>query len=324
MISKIGEGGFSKVFLVEDRRIGSLFVAKYMESQDMAQKEAEWLRRLVHPGLPRLHDFFITANYSCIIMEYMEGETLAQIIRRKGKLTGEECRKIAAMLCDILGILHSQNIPVIHGDLKPENVIVRDDGMVALLDLGGVAGYTTEVSSLYCTKGYAAPERMQGMCHVRNDIYSVGKIMQYAVTGCNPFYTQELKTETIMQYFGVEQALADIIIRCTNPDYRERYADAASLKNTLENFEKRNQTKSDLPVKFFSVLFGSVCMILFFYALILGYVTAASVFGWAGVTLIGLTCLIRREERKENIAILACEYSICLSETEIKLEEIEI
>lgn len=313
LTEKICEGGFSVVYKVKDRNIGSIFVAKEIKEREIAEKEIQWLRILKHPGLPGLHDVVHTETSTYIIMEYIGGVTLREFIKTNGAMKDKECVKWMVKLTELLLFLHAQNTPVIHGDLKPENIILRETGELALLDLGSAAYLGDLGNALYGTKGYVAPERLDGKSMVQNDIYSAGKLMQYMITGCEPAFLLSYTAEEIVKYFGITDALAKILINATNPDPEKRYASAnIFLQAFLEpNGRVISAKRKNTGVWFF--LAGVFLMIGFLlYMSDVSY--ANCLFGGAAGLLFVVGLLVRKAEKEENVIILKCEYSLLMSE----------
>lgn len=312
VLEKIGSGGFSDVYKVKDSHIGTVFAAKQICNSEVAQTEMKWLRMLKHHGIPKLHDMVKNEQNSMLIMEYMEGETLKEYVQKHGRTDEKQCREWMIKLTELLVYLHTQNIPVIHGDLKPENVILSANGQLALLDLGSAAYLGTSDLPLYGTKGYTAPERYEGRIVAQNDIYSVGRIMQYLLTGCEPDFLNAYSTQEIMSYFNVPLNIAEVVICATRPEVSMRYATSEHLLQALAKKEEECYQKTPRYTKFWFVL--SACFWLVGVIFLMGQAYEA---GWlltvSGASLLAVGMLIRREEMNENIKILNCDYSIVLS-----------
>lgn len=309
ILEEIGAGGFSKVYKVKDRNIGTIFVAKEIADDVIAETEIAWLKALAHPGVPRLHDVVRDGHTTMIVMENMEGDTLKEVVKKNGVMDTKRCRKIISELAELLSVLHSQNVPVIHGDLKPENIILLENDKIALLDLGG-ASYLGEMPSVLCgTKGYLAPERKKGEVHVQNDIYSVGRIMQYMLTGCEPSYLSTYKTEEIAEYFHIEENVAKVIVCATNPEPEKRFVSINHLKEAL--YENENMSKKERQ-KYTKIWF--VLALLFIFS---GFLFAlgnalyeAQLLIVAGNAIAAVGFLVRKAEKESAVKILACEYSV--------------
>ncbi|MDE6203722.1 MAG: serine/threonine protein kinase, partial [Lachnospiraceae bacterium] len=131
----LGQGGTGKVYLVRDMHLNRLAAVK--ESRDsFLQSETAILKKLDHPGLPGIYDCFKQGDSTFLVMEYIEGMTLRQYLDKHGKVTERQAVRWMMELCGILGYLHGRSPKVIYWDLKPENIMIRQDGRLKLIDLG--------------------------------------------------------------------------------------------------------------------------------------------------------------------------------------------
>lgn len=315
IIKELAGGGFGQIFLVEDVHIHTLFVAKRLKTGRVAELEFRNLRELSHPGLPRLHDIIRDDTSVYIIMEYIKGKTLDVYLTEFSRLSQKEVIRIGTELLEILGYLHNRSIPMVYGDLKPQNIIIKENGAVALVDLGGIRYMCDASQGIYATCGYAAPEQLKGESCIQSDIYAFGKIMQYLLTGYDPFFTNGILTEDIMKRYGIQTGLADILVRCCKNDRLERYTDALTVKKDLE--QAGRVVQKNMRPGFCVVLY---CCIGTFFAFlsILSFFTEEFFLLTLIVPLFLISfsagLLFREAEKKENANILLCEYSICLSD----------
>jgi serine/threonine-protein kinase len=202
---KLGGGGMGKVYLAEDTRLPGLYCAiKEMSPAQLAPNDRNWaiqafkqeaqlLATLRHPGLAAVTDFFSENGDWYLVMEYVEGESLEERLRRlpEGRLPTREALNVTRQLCDVLEYLHSCTPPVIFRDLKPSNVMVMSNGQVKVIDFGIARffkqGQTRDTLNMG-TPGYAAPEQYGGMGQTdpRTDVYSLGVVLYRMVTGYDP------------------------------------------------------------------------------------------------------------------------------------------
>jgi hypothetical protein len=153
------------------------------------QGEAEILRRLDHPNLPRVYDFVEEDDAWYLVMEYIDGCTLADVLIHEGVLDESRVLEWARQLCEVLGYLHGRRPPVIFRDLKPGNVMLEEGERIRLIDFGiakfyecgpGVGTHTTVRGLL--SPGFAAPEQYGGGTDARSDIYSLGATLYCVLT----------------------------------------------------------------------------------------------------------------------------------------------
>jgi serine/threonine protein kinase len=208
VVSHIGQGGMGAVYQAQDSRLNNRLVAikefdptqpqlSVTDRQDALQafqQEAAILSGLSHPGLTAVYDYFLENNKFYLVMEFVQGETLAQAWQRAGQRFAEaQVVAWAKELCDVLGYLHSQQPPVIFRDLKPDNIIVQPNGRLKLIDFGIARHFTpgkTSDTTKFGTPGYAAPEQYgQGQTDARSDIYALGVVMHQLLSGYDPTNT---------------------------------------------------------------------------------------------------------------------------------------
>jgi serine/threonine protein kinase len=197
---KIGAGGMGAVFTATDQRFGSQVAIKETFFSDTAlrrafEREAQLLNSLRHPALPRVSDHFEEENGQFLVMEYIPGEDLSEILDRNGgAFAVADVLLWADQLLDALDYLHSQKIPIIHRDIKPQNLKLTPRGQIVLLDFGLAKGSITDVSKLTQTKSvfgysraYAPLEQIQGTgTDPRSDFYSLAATLYHLFTGIAP------------------------------------------------------------------------------------------------------------------------------------------
>ncbi len=197
----IGKGGMAIVYLAYDMHLQKQWAIKaYRTDKDgtsndfsisALEKEADLMRRLDHPRIPHIIDRVIENNEFYIVMDYIEGHSLEDVMKNCGRLAQEQAIEWALQICEILDYFHSQPQPIIYRDLKPSNVMLKTDGSVCLIDLGIARVHKygkTEDTGILGTRGYAAPEQFggHGQTDARTDIFALGRLMFYFVTGKSP------------------------------------------------------------------------------------------------------------------------------------------
>ena len=197
---QIGAGGMGAVYVATDRRFGSTVALKETFFGDAAlrrafEREARLLNRLRHHALPRVSDHFEEAEGQFLVMEYIPGEDLSQLLKARNG-AGFPARQVlswADQLLDALDYLHTQEPPVVHRDIKPQNLKLTARDQIVLLDFGlakGTALQTrvTNTASLFgYSFNYAPIEQMQGAgTDPRSDLYSLGATLYHLLTGATP------------------------------------------------------------------------------------------------------------------------------------------
>jgi len=206
ILGKIGQGGMAAVYkAVDTTQPGELWAIKEMsdtaipdpEEREYAVQaflqEANLLRRLQHPNLPKVMDVFSEGGKYYLVMEYVHGLTLQEMLLERNSPFNElEVLPWAMQLCDVLDYLHSQNPKIIFRDLKPSNIMLTNQGQIKLIDFGIVRffkpGKTKDTVALG-TPGYASPESMSGQTDERSDVYSLCVTLHHLLTLHDPVST---------------------------------------------------------------------------------------------------------------------------------------
>lgn len=205
IVGLAGRGGMSAVYQTLDTRIGNRRVAikemsqGHLSDPDLAnaterfQHEAKLLGSLQHPNLPRVYDAFSEQGRSYLVMEYLEGKTLLQVLRENDArpIPVAQAVAYALQLCDVLAYLHQQHPPIIFRDLKPSNVIVTEAGHIYLIDFGIARLFKEgqqQDTALLGSLGYAPPEQ-HGIAQTnqRSDLYALGATLHCCLTGKDPY-----------------------------------------------------------------------------------------------------------------------------------------
>ncbi|MDO5112106.1 MAG: protein kinase [Clostridia bacterium] len=216
-------------FLVCEKNTARLFVAKCYDTALYAGvQESGILGSLRHAGLPLFAEAFHNEKMVCIIRAYIEGTPLDRYAQEHA-LTREQVLSICVQLSDILMYLHAQTPPVIHRDIKPQNIIVREDATIALIDFDAARILKEEAGAdtqLLGTKGYAPPEQYGfSQTDRRSDIFSLGMVLGFLLTG-------GAELEQVQSCVG-DRGLRRIVNRCTAFSPKERYPSAAKVKQAL-------------------------------------------------------------------------------------------
>src|SRR5688572_6462933 len=197
---QIGQGGMGAVFVATDERFGSTVAIKETFFTDdkfrkAFEREARLLNSLRHPALPRVSDHFIDGNGQFLVMEFIDGDDLSEQLESEGKVFSvEEVLGWADQLLDALEFLHTQEMPVIHRDIKPQNLKLTSRGQIILLDFGLAKGNITNAESATAAKSvfgysrnYASLEQIQGTgTDPRSDLYSLAATLYHLLTGVPP------------------------------------------------------------------------------------------------------------------------------------------
>lgn len=203
VLRRLGQGGMGAVYLAHDQRLDincaikemSAGLLKTEDERERARRafheEAKLLARLSHPNLPRVSDHFSEDGKEYLLMEYVPGDTLAQIMRRNPPPWSiAEVMVLVEPLTDVLQYLHTRTPPIIFRDLKPANVMRTPEGQIKLIDFGIArlfkAGQSHDTQA-FGTMGYSAPEQYgQGQTDARSDVYALAVLIHQLVSAHDP------------------------------------------------------------------------------------------------------------------------------------------
>ncbi|MBK7708341.1 MAG: protein kinase [Acidobacteria bacterium] len=259
VVRQVGQGGMGAVYIATDERFGSTVAIKETLFTDdkfrkAFEREAKLLNSLRHPALPRVSDHFIEGNGQFIVMEYIAGEDLSEQIENDGRaFPVGDVLNWADQLLDALDYLHSQVMPVVHRDIKPQNLKLTPEGQVVLLDFGLAKGNTTNPESATAAKSvfgysrnYASLEQIQGTgTDPRSDLYSLAATLYHLLAGSPPVdaLTRAMnvlsdKPDPSMAIAGVRPdvpvGVSEVLERAMSLNANERPATAREMKSMLE------------------------------------------------------------------------------------------
>ncbi|WP_097026749.1 serine/threonine-protein kinase [Clostridium peptidivorans] len=250
VIKIIGQGGMGRVYLCKNINLDTLWaikeVPKEVKSNVNFLAEPNILKKLKHPGIPRIIDIFYKNDNLYMVEDYIEGENLKEYVKRKGSLNAEEICNIALEIGKIVSYLHSFNPPIIHRDLKPSNIMITPEGEVALIDFGISRVYKPgqESDTVYIgSKGYAAPEQFYGtgQSSVQTDIYALGAVMYFMLTGKAPSTALEpLYDENYDKDVNID--IREIIKRAMKIKAEERHSSIEEMRKEISKVSEIEAT----------------------------------------------------------------------------------
>ena len=250
MVRTLGQGSFGHTFLARDREADRDVAIKVLDARgghdakayELFRREAEVLRAVRHHGIPEVYETLLdTWNglpATFLVMEYIEGTSLAQIIDERRVLDGADVIHVFLELLGILDYLHGRVPPILHRDIKPANIIVRPNGFPALVDFGSVRrvfmGPEESGSTVAGTYGYMPYEQYMGQATPASDLFAVAATFLHVLTGRPPrdFMNDHGRIEVPATLPG-EPRLRAVIERLLRPSPAERFASAREVRNAL-------------------------------------------------------------------------------------------
>ena len=251
VLKRVGSGGMADVYMAKDHKLNrnvavNVLKSEYVEDEKFLKKfetEAQAVARLSHPNIVNIYDVGMEDCINYIVMELAEGITLKEYIRKKGYLSPKETVEISTQIASAISHAHKNHI--IHRDIKPQNILVSDTGIIKVTDFGiAKARSSNTVTSTATAMGsvhYISPEQAKGrFCDEKSDIYSLGITMYEMVTGHVPFDHENGVTIALMHLQneitppsqirdGIPDSLEKIILKCTMKKPEERYQTADDL-----------------------------------------------------------------------------------------------
>ena len=246
----LGQGAFGRTFLARDTGNDRPVAIKLLDARDAAtwkaremfEREADVLRSLRHHGIPEVfdlvHDDWNGSPALMLVMEYIEGVSVAHMIEERRALDPADVVHWFLELLGILEHLHGRVPPILHRDIKPSNIIIRPDGIPALVDFGSVRrvymGPDEMGSTVAGTFGYMPYEQYMGRATPASDLYALGATFLHLLTGRGPrdFMTDEGRLEVPESLPG-DRRLRPLIARLLEPSPADRFASAADVRHAL-------------------------------------------------------------------------------------------
>jgi predicted Ser/Thr protein kinase len=253
IIALLGRGGMGEVYRADDLTLGQPVALKFLPEEaskdetllERFRNEVRLSRRVSHPNVCRVYDVGEVDGHTFFTMEYVDGEDLASLLRRIGRLPADKALEIARQLCAGLAAAHAKG--VLHRDLKPANIMLDGRGQVVVTDFG-LAGLVDQIPGSDVRSGtpaYMAPEQLEGKeVNAKSDIYSLGLVLYEIFTGKRAFSVESLpelvrvrsesapsKPSTLVK--DLDPAVERVILRCLEADPANRMSSAMSVAAAL-------------------------------------------------------------------------------------------
>ena len=253
---ELGSGGLATVYLGQDRQSGGSVAVKVLrphvapesDSHARFEREARLMRSLADPHFVQVTDFGRTGTQPFLVMEYVEGSTLKALIQKEGTLSAQRSACIARQVAEGLGAIHRRG--VIHRDIKPQNIMVKPDDSIKVMDFGVAKAVDmntlTRTGFMVGTPHYIAPEQAMGdAADPRSDIYSLGVVFYEMLTGQVPF-SGRTPVAILMKHLNdpvpadwaehchIAPAVVDLVNRCLAKTPAGRYENATTLVAAID------------------------------------------------------------------------------------------
>jgi len=255
IVDKVGIGGSSTVYLARDIKTNEIVAIKilhpnFAQDKKFVQRfirEINIIMNLKHPNILKLYDYGFVDDMPYFVTEYIQGKTLKEILKEKGRLSVDEAKKIILDVLNVLSYVHKNGI-VAHRDIKPGNIMIDKEGNVKLMDFGiaKIEGSSLTQDTSFYTPLYASPEQIKGeRVDIRSDIYSLGATFYEMIVGKPPFtgksslniitkHLQE-KPEPISKFIpDFDKNLENIIFKMLEKNPKDRFQTPEEIINALQ------------------------------------------------------------------------------------------
>lgn len=310
ILTELGHGGMSVVYLAMDRRLKKQWAVKEAKKKPPGQSnivgltpvsEAEMLTKLNHPNIVRIVDIVDQNDTIYIIEDFVEGKSLAEEVKH-GPSTPEDVVLWGSQLCDVLEYLHTRSPKIIYRDMKPANVqLLPDRQQIKLLDFGIAKKYkpqnvgdTTNVG----TRGYAAPEQFDAKVQsdARTDVYSLGITLRSLLMGKTP-YDVEFYDDIRKQNPAVTDGLIKVLNKATAQNPANRYQSAADFKYALQHYHDRDEAVIRIRQRKLNAFRGLIAAAISFFMI--------------GAILMPLSFVVRNHDYQDKLS--SGKYEECIA-----------
>ncbi|MFT3892784.1 MAG: serine/threonine-protein kinase [Anaerolineales bacterium] len=247
IVSLIDQGGFGSVYKALDTRTGQIKAVKASIDnsaayQEQFSREANILRTVIHPNLPRVTDFFFEEQVHYLVMDFVEGNTLKNIVGSSGPLPYSIAYYWLNQIASALTLLHSKTPPILHRDVKPSNIIITPDDKAVLVDFGLAKlheNQKTVTAAKAVTPGYSPPEQYgQGTTDLRSDVYAFAATFFFCLVGNAPQefverIDEDSITHSIRSQSRIPVIVQDAIIKGMSLSPRDRFCSITDFVNAI-------------------------------------------------------------------------------------------
>lgn len=244
VVSQLGVGGQGTAYLALDRNGCKVVLKEFIlpvyvdiavlrQSLEKFEHEARMLQRLDHDQVVKLREVFVEDHRGYLVLEHIDGMSLRQKVEKEGALSQDQVKDLAKQMCTILDYLHSMSPPVVHRDFTPDNLILRKDGTLKLVDFNVAQQKdVTATGTVVGKHAYLPPEQFRGHPTTQSDIYAMGATLYYLLTADDPEPISVAHPKHAVE--SLDQALDDFVAKATTLDPALRYATAELALRDLQ------------------------------------------------------------------------------------------
>lgn len=246
VLQMLGSGGQGTAYLCEDCLTGGTIVLKEFmlpvfvdvnirrKALATFEQEARLLKELDHPQVVKLVDYFVEDHRAYLVLEHISGRSLHQLVKDEGALDERTVRELTKQMCEILDYLSSREVPIVHRDFTPDNLILSNDGTLKLIDFNVAHQQSAEgtTGTIVGKTAYMAPEQFRGSPCVQSDIYSMGATLHFLLTAMEPIPISS--SDPIGNGAVVSAEFNSLVNKLTQPDMRKRIVTIDEARRELD------------------------------------------------------------------------------------------
>jgi tRNA A-37 threonylcarbamoyl transferase component Bud32 len=253
IVRQIAFGGLSAIYLAQKDEQEMVVVKEAVvpassdvqtrrKAEEMFVREAHLLVQLDHENIAQVYDHFVEDGRNYLLLEYVNGQDLRQHVKQNGAQPEALVIQWAMQVCQILKYLHGRTPPIIHRDLTPDNLVLRNDGGIKLIDFGAANQFVgTATGTLVGKQAYISPEQLRGKADLQSDIYSLGGTIYFLLTGKDPMPLAESRPKSVLP--AISQEMDDLVAALTAFDKKARIAEADEAYQRLSAIRQRGESE---------------------------------------------------------------------------------
>lgn len=243
IVRQLAFGGLSAIYLAQENEKEMVVIKEavvpanadeqtHQKASELFEREARLLIKLNHTNIARVFDHFTENNRSYMVLEYIRGQDLRQLVKQNGPQSEEAVLKWAKQIASIISYLHSQDPPIIHRDLTPDNLVRKEDDTITLIDFGAANEFVGNATGTMVGKqAYIAPEQLRGKANLSSDIYALGGTMYFLLTGKDPEALMSSHPKEVNA--AISDAVDSLIASCTEMEISDRPQSASALEQLI-------------------------------------------------------------------------------------------
>lgn len=209
---------------------------------ELFQREALLLSKLDHPHIAKVFDHFVENEHHYEVLEYIDGLDLRRFVKEKGAQRGDFVLNWAEQICEILVYLHTQNPPIVHRDLTPDNLVLRVDGQLILIDFGAANAFVgTATGTMVGKQSYMPPEQLRGKAVPQSDIYALGCTCYFLLTGKDP---TPIEASQVDSDTDLSSIFNPFLAKCTAMEISDRFGSAEELLDEIRKIRRERQIEA--------------------------------------------------------------------------------